>query len=148
MYLIPESAASAEQSYTIMDPQTQSLQMDAVNTAYTTDFDTTLTHVNNDSFSGTGFAAIPTAGQLDANAFAIQSLQDATTIFGEEQSNNDFGKGISSGGTTSGGIYAFEIAANDYALGIQPTGNDFTPGTIHFQFTNNTVAIVTDVSLA
>jgi hypothetical protein len=148
MYLMPESAKSAEQSYTIMDLQAQSLQMDAVNTTYTIDFDTTLAHVNNDSFAGTGFAVVPTAGQLDANAYAIESLQDATTIFGEEQSNNDFSKGISSGGNSSGGIYAFEVAANDYALGIQPTGNDFTPGTIHFQFTNNTGAIVTDVSLA
>ena len=46
------------------------------------------------------------------------------------------------------GVNAFEIAANDYTLGIQPTGNDSTPGTIHFQFTNNTGAILTDVSLA
>jgi hypothetical protein len=132
MYLMPESATSAEQSYTIMDPQTQSLQMDAVNTTYTIDFDTTLAHVNNDSFAGTGFAAVPAAGQLDANTFAIESLQDPTTIFWEEQSGNDFSKGISSGGTSSVGIYAFEVAANDYALGIQPTGNDFTLGTIHF----------------
>ena len=145
---MPESATSAEQSYTIMDPQAQGLQINALNTTYTIDFDTTVTNVNNGSFSGTGFAAVPTAGQLDANAFAIDGLQDATTIFGEEQSGNDFGKGISSGGTTSGGIYAFEVAANDYALGIQPTGDDFTPGTIHLQFTNNTGAIVTDVSLA
>jgi hypothetical protein len=122
--------------------------MDAVNTTYTIDFDTTLAHVNNDFFAGTGFAAVLTAGQLDANAFAIQGLQDATTIFGEEQSGNDFGKGISSGGNSSGGIYAFEIAANDYALGIQPTGNDSIPGTIHLQFTDNTGAIATDVSLA
>jgi hypothetical protein len=84
---MPESAKSAEQSYTIMDLQAQSLQMDAVNTTYTIDFDTTLTHVNNDSFSGTGFAAIPTA-------FAIQGLQDATTIFEEKQSGNDFSKGF------------------------------------------------------
>jgi hypothetical protein len=132
MYLMPESAKSAEHSYTVMYPQEQGLQMNALNTTYTIDFDSTLAHVNNGSFAGTGFAVVPTAGQLDANAFAIESLQDATTIFGEEQSNNDFSKGISSGGTSSGGIYDFEIAANDYALGIQPTGNDFTPRTIHF----------------
>jgi hypothetical protein len=144
----PESTTTLDFLYAIQAPQAQGLQINALNTTYTIDFDTTVTHVNNGSFTGTGFAAVPTAGQLDANAFAIDGLQDATTIFGEEQSGNDFGKGISSGGTTSGGIYAFEVAANDYALGIQPTGNDFTPGTIHLQFTNNTGAIVTDVSLA
>jgi hypothetical protein len=144
----PAMSSSLPSSYVIEVPQLQGLQVDLVDTKYRIDFDTTVTNVNNGSFTGTGFAAVPAAGQLDANAFAIEGLQDATTIFGEEQSGNDFGKGISSGGTSSGGIYAFEVAANDYALGIQPTGNDFTPGTIHFQFTNNTGVIVTDLSLA
>jgi len=145
---MPESTTSPEQSYTVMDPPAQGLQIDAVDTTYTIDFDTTVPNVNNGSFTGTGFAAVPAAGQLDANAFAITGLDDATTTFGDEQSGNDFGKGISNGGVSSGGIYAFEVAANDYALGIQPTGSDFTPGTIYFQFTNNTGATLTDLSLA
>jgi hypothetical protein len=146
--VMPESTTSPEQSYTVMDPPAQGLQIDAVDTTYTIDFDTTVPNVNNGSFTGTGFAAVPTAGQLDANAFAITGLADATTAFGDEQSGNDFGKGNSNGGVSSGGIYAFEVAANDYALGIQPTGSDFTPGTIHFQFTNNTGATLTELALA
>ena len=144
----PETATSLEQNYIVLDPQPQGLQIDAVNTTYVIDFDNTVLHVNNGAFDGSGFALNPAAGQLDADAFAITGLQDGATNFGDEQSGNDFGKGTSVGGVGSGGIYAFEVAAGDYALGVQPTGSDFTPGTIFFQFTNNTGAVVTDLSVA
>ncbi|MEP0480907.1 MAG: hypothetical protein ABJD23_11845, partial [Nonlabens sp.] len=144
----PETTTSSEQNYIVLNPQPQGLQIDAVDTAYVIDFDNTVLHVNNGAFDGSGFALNPAAGQLDADAFAITGLQDATTDFGDEQSGNDFGKGVSDGGVGSGGIYAFEVAAGDYALGVQPTGSDFTPGTIFFQFTNNTGAVVTDLSVA
>lgn len=144
----PATTTSAESSYAVVDPQPQGLQIGAVDTAYVIDFDNTVLHVNNGVFDGSGFALNPAAGQLDADAFAITGLQDGATNFGDEQSGNDFGKGVSDGGVSSGGIYAFEVAAGDYALGVQPTGSDFTPGTIFFQFTNNTGAVVTDLSVA
>ncbi|WP_397300208.1 T9SS type A sorting domain-containing protein [Nonlabens ulvanivorans] len=144
----PETTTSSEQSYTVTDPQPQGLQVDMVDTNYLIDFDNTVPNVNNGAFNGSGFATVPTAGQLDADAFAITGLQDGTTSFGDEQSGNDFGKGTSDGGVNSGGIYAFEVAPGDFALGVQPTGSDFTPGTIHFQFTNNTGVTITDLSIA
>ncbi|MBF4984134.1 T9SS type A sorting domain-containing protein, partial [Nonlabens mediterrranea] len=124
------------------------LQVDMVDTNYLIDFDNTVVNVNNGAFDGSGFAKVPAAGLLDADAFAITGLQDGTTTFGDEQFGNDFGKGTSDGGVSSGGIYAFEVAAGDFALGVQPTGSDFTPGTIHFQFTNNTGVTITDLSVA
>ncbi|GAK94358.1 hypothetical protein JCM19298_1486 [Nonlabens ulvanivorans] len=144
----PATTTTTEQSYTVTDPQPQGLQVDMVDTNYLIDFDNTVANVNNGAFNGSGFTMVPTAGQLDADAFAITGLQDGTTSFGDEQSGNDFGKGTSDGGVNSGGIYAFEVAAGDFALGVQPTGSDFTPGTIHFQFTNNTGVTITDLSVA
>ncbi|PQJ33045.1 hypothetical protein BST92_14440 [Nonlabens arenilitoris] len=144
----PETTTTTEQSYTVTDPQPQGLQVDMVDTNYLIDFDNTVANVNNGAFNGSGFAMVPTAGQLDADAFAITGLQDGTTSFGDEQSGNDFGKGTSDGGVSSGGIYAFEVAPGDFALGVQPTASDFTPGTIHFQFTNNTGVTITDLSIA
>lgn len=144
----PETATSVEQNYIVLDPQPQGLQIDVIDRAYLIDFDNTVANVNNGTFDGSGFLTAPAVGQLDADAFAIDGLQDATTNFGEEQSGNDFGKGFSDGGVSSGGIYAFEVAVGDYALGVQPTGRDFTPGTVFFRFTNNTGTVVTDLSVA
>ncbi|WP_438969190.1 hypothetical protein [Nonlabens sp.] len=103
----PETTTSAEQTYTVLDPQPQGLQIDVVDTKYLIDFDNTVTNVNNGTFDGSGFALVPSTGQLDADAFAISGLEDGTTTFGDEQSGNDFGKGVSDGGVSAGGIYAF-----------------------------------------
>jgi hypothetical protein len=39
---------------------------------------------------------------------------------------------------STGGIYAFDVGGGNIALGVQPTADDFTPGTIELRITNTT----------
>lgn len=116
-------------------------------TADTVTFDATFTGVNNGAYDGSGFTASPASGQLDSDAWSVDGLQDGTLNFGGTQSGNDFGKGTSTGGITSGGLYAFEVATGDYAFGVQPTSGDFSPGTITLAVVNGTGSAIDSVSL-
>lgn len=58
-------------------------------------------------------------------------------IFTTNASGTDTGRGQSSGAVGTGGIYAFEVAPGNVALGVQPTGSDFTPGFIDLAVVNN-----------
>lgn len=51
-------------------------------------------------------------------------------------------RGISSGGVTTGGTYAFDIGSGNIALGVQPTGTDFTEGYYELEVTNDSGATV------
>ncbi len=105
------------------------VSLPAVAAAFTTNFDT---------FRGDGFAAIPSQGQLDSDYWSVSGLSDGNIYFGEEGTSGDFARGTSPGGETIGGIYAFEISADDFTLGIQPTGGDFTPGFFTLRIANDT----------
>ena len=85
------------------------------------DFETTLAGVNEGPFTGAGVAATPTSGQLDADAFAFTGFDSPA----------DLARGTQATAVSTGGLYNFSGTTNGgAALGVQPGGSDFTPGTI------------------
>ena len=125
------------------------LSVDAGSTNYTIDFDNTLSGVNNGVFNGTGLAPIPASGNLDSDAWKLTGFSTGTHNFGDTNTSGDFARGSSTGGSaSSGGLYSFDIATSDFALGFQGTGGDFTPGTIVLKISNNTGAPITSIDVS
>ena len=114
---------------------------------YTIDFDATLQNVNSGSFNGSGFTSNPNSGELDTDAWASTGWSDGAKDFGIANTTGDYARGVSSGGVSTGGIYSFDVGGNQ-ALGIQPGGSDFTPGTITLKMVNNSSAIINVIDLS
>lgn len=112
------------------------------------DFDSTLASVNNDQFMGSGFSPSPIPGQLNSQAFIMGGFSDGSMAFGDTRTTGDFARGASSGGVGSGGCYAFEVVPGNFALGAQPTGSDWTPGTIGLKVVNNTDSIIQAITIS
>ena len=64
------------------------------------------------------------------------------------KNTGDFAKGSSNSGVGTGGIYSFDVGSGNSALGIQPTGGDFTPGTFTLKLTNDTGNIIEDLDIS
>jgi hypothetical protein len=141
------STTTPAETYSILPPQPEGLQLAVVNTLYTIDFDTTVANVNNGSFAGLGLAPVPSAGQLDADAFIVNGMSDGDTNFGDTKISGDYVGSITAPGIGSGGMYAFKIVTGNVALGFQATGNDFSPGQLIMRFTNTTGAVLTSLKL-
>ncbi len=122
--------------------------IDAVETDYTIDFETTISGVNEGTFDGSGFDSLPATGQLDANGWAAYGFDDGDKPFGDTATIGDFARGTSPGGESTGGIYAFEVEAGNFALGVQPGGSDFTPGWFGLKIQNNTGQLINYVDLS
>lgn len=99
----------------------------------------TVTEDYND-YRGSGFApgALPATGQLDSNTYRATGFSDGNGVFGGTHTTGDFARGTSTGGISTGGTYAFELAPSDFAVGVQPTADDFTPGTFTIRVSNQT----------
>lgn len=127
------------------------LSITSTNSDYIINFDETVEGINNGIFQGTGFTSNPADGQLDSDGITANGLTDGTLEFGGTQSDNDFARGTSTGKIGGGGLYAFDIDSTenneDYAIGVQPTGIDFTPGTILVKITNNTQKTISALSV-
>ncbi|UTW68054.1 lamin tail domain-containing protein [bacterium SCSIO 12643] len=117
-------------------------------TSDTVTFDASFTGVNEGVFAGAGIEAIPTVGQLNSNAWMFTGFSNGNTMFGGSYNSGDYAKGTSAGGEFSGGLYAFEVAAGDTAMGIQPTGSDFTPGDLDLKVVNTTGSSVDSVFIS
>ena len=124
------------------------LQISSVNTNFVINFDNTVSGINNGQFNGLGFTPAPSIGQLDSDAWKTTGMSEGDTAFGDSNTSEDFAKEDSSGGATSGGFYAFETSTSNYSLGFQPTGSDFTPGTITLRSQNQTGATITEIYLS
>ncbi|MGM0650394.1 MAG: T9SS type A sorting domain-containing protein [Bacteroidota bacterium] len=122
--------------------------IDAVETDYTTDFETTITGVNEGTFDGSGFDTLPATGQLDANGWAAYGFDDGDKPFGDTATTGDFARGSSTGEEITGGIYAFEVETGNTALGVQPGGSDFTPGWFGLKVQNNTGETINYIEFA
>lgn len=144
----PETTTTLEQSYTVLDPEPQGFAIPAVDTRYVIDFNNPVPNVNNASFDGSGLAQLPVAGQLDSNSFAFDGFSDGDTDFDEDNTSGDYARGTSTGGVSTAGIYAFDFGGGNTGLGIQPTGTEFTPGTIFFKIRNETGATITTLDVA
>jgi len=111
------------------------------------DFDSVAPGIVGEAFAATGFGAAPAAGQLDADAWSVLGFSDGDLDFGEETATGDWARGISPGGVSTGGLYAFTVELDNRALGIQPTASDFAPGSIILR-TAVPADTVTEVQLA
>ena len=107
--------------------------------------DTTLFSEDFDSFTGAGFAPAPAAGQLDSDVWRVTGVSDGDGVFGGTHTSGDFARGVDLDAATSGGVYAFGA---DPFIGFQPTGSDFTPGTLTLVVTNTTGSTITDLDVA
>ena len=128
------------------------LQISASGTNYLINFDANMVGVNNGAFQGTGFSPSPVAGQLNSNAWATTGMSEGNSAFGDTKTSGVFAKGKSVGGVVDGGFYAFDVDGKNnttnYALGFQPTQNDFTPGSITLKIENTTGQYIESINLA
>ncbi len=92
--------------------------------------------IGNGYFQGKGFDPSPTAGMLNSNSWAVTGMSDGDLVYGASNTAGDYARGITNnGGVTTGGIYSFigdgtGQNPKDTCLWIQPTADDWTPGTI------------------
>ncbi|GIW97258.1 MAG: hypothetical protein KatS3mg111_0591 [Pirellulaceae bacterium] len=100
-------------------------------------------------FDGSGFSPTPSSGQLDSNTWRVTGLSEGNGSFGGTHTTGDFARETSSGGVGTGGIYAFNTGSTSgVGLGVQPTGEDFTPGTITLRLKNDTGVVIEDLEIA
>jgi hypothetical protein len=67
---------------------------------------------------------------LDSTLWRITGASEGDSQFGGTHAGGDLGRGVSPGGVSTGGIYAFDLPGGQRGLGVQSTGGDFTPGSI------------------
>ncbi len=109
------------------------------------DFDSATAGYTAEGFAGAGIVHNPPLGYLDAEGWQILGFSDGDLLYGEEATEGDFARGVSTGGVGIGGLYAFEVETDNMALGVQPTGDDFSPGSIAMRVpvTLETAAVLT-----
>lgn len=103
---------------------------------------------NFSGFLGTGFAPSPAAGQLDSDVWRVTGLSDGAGTFGGTHTGGDFARGGSTGGVTTGGVYAFGVGGGVTTLGVQPGGDDFTPGAFTLRIENTSSVPLTTVTVS
>lgn len=99
------------------------------------------------SFTGSGFSPNPGPGMLSSNDWEVLGSSDGNLLFGDTQTGGQFARGVSNGGITTGGIYAFNYGSGT-AFGFQSTGTAFTPGAFTLRIQNNTGAPIEDLTLS
>jgi hypothetical protein len=103
------------------------------------------------AFSGAGFSPNPTvAGRLNSNAWDIKGFSFGTLGFGGSQTLDAFGRGSVTGAVVSHGIYAFtELPGSvaNPALMVQPSGTEFSPGSITLRIKNNGTSSITQLQV-
>ena len=123
------------------------LSLENGTTNYLIDFDATVSGVNSGNFTGAGFTNTPGSGHLDADGWATTGLSDGSKNFGTSNTSGDHARGSSNGGVATGGVYGFDVGGGNQALGIQPTGSDWTPGTITLKIVNNSSSVINDMTI-
>jgi hypothetical protein len=127
--------------------------INSASSSYAIDFNNTVTGVNNGAWLGTGFQATPSAGQLDSDAWAVTGWSDGALAFGGTRTTatTDYTRGSSvNTAVTTGGMYAFSGGniSTGTALGIQPGGSDWAPGTVTLRLQNTTGSTITGFNLS
>ncbi len=99
------------------------------------------------TFTGSGFSASPSAGQLNSDTWSTNGWSDGDLAFGGSATTGDFARGSSSGSVSTGGIYAFDVGGGDIILGVQPGGSDFTPGDFRLALRNDTGSAINSLTV-
>lgn len=152
------NGTAGTQNYKITTPATGNrttlnapvgLQVAAANTQYRIDFDGTVEGVNNGVYNGGAINATPDPGELNSNSWAFTGFSDGAIAFGgtSPEESASYENGVSEGGVTDGGLYAFEVAPDNVALGIQPAPGEFAPGSVTLRFQNQTGAPITSLNI-
>ena len=82
-----------------------------------------------ETYAGTGFQSSAICGQLSSDQWSVSGVTPALP-FGGTQTGSPYALGLSNGGVTTGGFYAFNVATNNRAMGFQPAGSVLLPGAI------------------
>jgi hypothetical protein len=107
------------------------------------DFENAVPGVNPGIFDGSGFSPMPSAGQLDSDAWEILGFSDGDLLFGGTALSGDLARGTRAGtGTSTGGLYALADfpSPGGMSLAFQSGGTDFTPGSITLRVVNADLA--------
>ncbi len=113
------------------------LSMDVLGETYVIDFS---------GFAGAGFSPAPDDGQLDSDTWSVTGLSDGDLDFGATGTTGDYARGATTGFVTSGGVYAADVLGNQ-ALLVQPTADDFTPGSFVLRAINNTASVIGELEV-
>jgi hypothetical protein len=89
-------------------------------------------------FIGTGFLPNPSVGQLHSGNWKVTGMSDGDGTFDGTHISGDFARGNSSGGVTTGGVYAFSVGSGVTILGVQTGSSDFAPGAFTLRLENST----------
>ncbi|MEL6718119.1 MAG: hypothetical protein AAFP82_05330, partial [Bacteroidota bacterium] len=99
------------------------------------------------NFDGSGFAPMPTTGQLCSDRWAITGFSDGDLAFGDTNTSGDYARGDTDGGVGTGGLYGYYDGNGNQAIWIQATGSDFNTGTLTYQICNNSGATQTNIEI-
>lgn len=115
-------------TYVMLTRSFSQLPIGIPNPSVVIDFETTYSGILDGPFDGMPSpSSMPNMGNLDSDAWTFSGFNSASDLM----------RGTSTGGVTTGGVYAFNLGGTNIALGIQPAGSDFTPGSITLAVMNN-----------
>ncbi|MCF7668242.1 MAG: hypothetical protein K9N48_00495 [Verrucomicrobia bacterium] len=101
-------------------------------------------------YAGAGFQSNPTDGQLDSDTWSVSGLSDGDLDFGGTATSGDFARGEDTAGAYTGGLYSFTDSAingGSGSFGIQPTGSDWTSGSLTLKIRNETGSTLTGLGV-
>lgn len=99
-------------------------------------------------FRGEGLAPGGAGGRLDANVWRVRLSPSIDTDFGYTSTENELARGVNIGTSGTGGLWAYTIGPDEYALGAQPTGTVFTDGHFETHVTNGTGGALDSIDIA
>jgi hypothetical protein len=123
------------------------LQIAALNSLNTITFDATVEGVNTGVFDGGGVNPVAGSGELSSSAWSFSGFSNNVAFGGSSAEDSSLENGASEGSVTEGGIYAFEVSPDNFALGIQPEAGEFAPGAITLRFQNQTISTINSISV-
>lgn len=98
-------------------------------------------------FAGAGFQPGGGGGTLNSDEWIVTGMSEGDIDFGATAITGDYARGTTMGLVTTGGVYGVDIAGNQ-GLMVQPTADDFTPGSFILKIENNTGVDVTELAIA
>ncbi|OJJ21025.1 hypothetical protein BKI52_10650 [marine bacterium AO1-C] len=99
------------------------------------------------NYTGAGVSSSPTIAQLHSLNWSFAGMSEGQVLNGETNTTGDYARGTSTGGVTTGGLYAFDINGNT-AFGFQANGTDFDNGKAVLRLQNQTGSTITAAQIA
>ena len=124
-------------------------QITAANTEFKITFDSSVEGINNGAYDGAAFGPAPEVGELNSNGITMSAYTTGATTFGLEavEDSPEFGNGISDGGVTDGGVYAFEVSPGNRTFGFQPSTDGYGTGSTTIRMQNQTGVNITSLNV-